>query len=473
MKICFLARDTYDRFAVSLYQNMASKHDCVDACFITTDSTETSIVRAEYPDAEVYETAIFIKQHYKECTIEKLSEYEKKYECAPIWKYIYSDRFLIYRKYDDAVAITAAYFMFFEELFKSGKIDYYYSEAIATLPCYIAYLVGKKLGVKYVSQMPARGNIDTTFHYFIYDEYMHNAGFDADYLKADYSAEEIKRADEFLEDYEKNDRTPPSASLVNAEPRIGIYDFLRIFKRIIKSFDPRFNDPCSYMYYKGYKEYTATWTRWYRYKKIKKQYRQPDLSKKYVYYPLHYQPEATTCVCAEKYEKQLFFIDSLAKSIPADTVLYVKEHYALLGHRDLSFYSELKKYPNVVLISPFVSSRKLIENSECVVTLAGTVGYEAMLLRKPVILAGETVYDNAPGVIKINDIYGKYIDCLEMWKKPQREEVIKYLCECFRSYSKGNAYAQNFLEGLDDTIDDLADSLYKYLAGLADEQVAK
>lgn len=86
-----------------------------------------------------------------------------------------------------------------------------------------------------------------------------------------------------------------------------------------------------------------------------------DYSKKYVYYPLHYEPEASTLVCAVKYEKQLFFIDSWAKSLPADTVLYVKEHYAVLGHRELTLYKELKKYPNVVMIDPWESSRKLIK----------------------------------------------------------------------------------------------------------------
>lgn len=464
MKICFLARPSFDKFSVGLYKNLASKHDDVEACFITTDPGETKYVTEHIPGAEVYETAPFIREHCKECNLSALMEFEKKYDCSPIWKYIYSDRFLINREYEDAVTVTTGLFMFFESIFKSGKVDYYYTEAIATLQCYIAYIVGKKYGVKYVSQMPARGSIDTTYHYFISDEYMHNAKLSKDYLGIEYSSEEIERADKFLDDFENNDRTPPSASLVKVEPRLGLRAFYGIAMRFIKSFDPRFNDPYSYMYYKGYKEYTAIWGRWYRYNKIKKQYHQADLSRKYVYYPLHYQPEATTCVCAEKYEKQIFFIDSLAKSLPADTLLYVKEHYTLLGHRDLSFYRELKKYPNVVLISPFESSRKLIENSVCVATLAGTAGYEAMLLRKPVLLAGDIVFDTAPGVIKVGDVYGNYIESMNNWKQPSRDDVIKYLCECFRSYSKGNAYAQNYLEALDATVDDLSDSLYEYLA---------
>ena len=61
----------------------------------------------------------------------------------------------------------------------------------------------------------------------------------------------------------------------------------------------------------------------------------------------------------------MFFIDSIVKNLPADTLLYVKEHYAFLGSRHLNFYKEINKnYPNVVLIDPFISSRDLILESE-------------------------------------------------------------------------------------------------------------
>lgn len=464
MKICFLARPSFDRFSLALYKNMASKHNDIEACFITTDKLETQYIKNNLPAAEVYETASFIRTHSEECNLERLIEYERIYDCSPIWRYIYTDRFLIYRDYNDVITITTGLFMFFESIFQGGKIDFYYSETIATLQCFIAYLVGKKYGVKYVCQMPARGSVDTTYHYFVFDEYMHNARFDDNYLNNNYTEDELERAEKYLSDFEKNDRRPPSANLVKVVPRIDIIAFGMVVKRFIKSFDPRLNDPYSYMYYKSYKRYTRIWANTFRYWKIKKYYHYADLSKKYVYFPLHYQPEATTCVCAEKYEKQIFFIDSLAKSLPADTLLYVKEHYEQLGHRELSFYKDLKKYPNVMLISPFESSRTLIENAEVVVTLTGTAGYEAMLLRKPVILAGKIVFDNAPGIIRTDDIYGNYLECLRKWKQPVREDIIKYLCECFRSYALGNAYAQNVSKLIDENIDYLGDELYNYLS---------
>lgn len=468
MKVCFLARPTFDKFSVALYNNMKLKHQDIEALFITADHVESAYIKREISDAEVYETAIYIRKKWADCSLEKLIEYENKYDCSPIWKYIYSDRFLIYRSYDDAIRITTALFSFFEELFSDGKVDFYYSEAISTLQCYIAYIVGKKYGVKYVAQMCARGSLDSSFHYFIYDEYMRNARFHDDYENIEYSDDEKKRAEEYLTNFEAYDCPPPSAKTVISKPRITVKMVGDLAKGAVKFFDPRLNDPYSYMYYKGYWNYTRSWKYWYRYQKIKKYYKTADYSKKYVYYPLHYQPEASTCVCAEKYEKQIFYIDSWAKSLPADTVLYLKEHYALLGHRDLSFYEELKKYPNVILISPFESSRKLIENAYVVTTLTGTAGWEAMLLRKPVILGGSIVFDNAPGIIKTDDIYCNFIRYMKEWKKPSRKDIIQYLCECFRSYSVGNAYTQNHYEYIPDNIDDLGNSLYEYLSSHGD-----
>ena len=269
-----------------------------------------------------------------------------------------------------------------------------------------------------------------------------------------------------MTDFEKKDSKPPAMQFVKTKPRVDKDYILSPFRYIKGRIDPLKNDPYSYMYYKSYERALNPIVFYHRYQKLKKYFKEPDYSQKYVFFPLHYQPEGSTCVCAKKYEKQLIFIDAWAKSLPADTVLYVKEHYTLLVHKELSFYKELKKYPNVVLINPWVNSRKLIENAEVVTTLTGTAGYEAMLLRKPVIIGGNAVYWNAPGVVNIKDVYGNYLETINGWKKPEREEIIKYLCALFRSFHKGNAYCQNYPELIKDNIDLMVDSLYEKLKNL-------
>lgn len=472
MKICFLARPSYDRYSVAILKTLRSKYDkSIEGFFITTNVSETKYIEQNIKNVTVCETSKYLQENWTRFTKEKLIEYEAKYDCSPIWKYIYTDRFLVNRDYDYVVKVTVGLFSFFENIFANNQIDFYYSETIATLQCFIAYIVGKKYSVRYIAQMCARGPLDSTYHYFVREEYQYNSKLEKNYLNVEYSDEEIKAADAMLKEFEEKDCPPPAMQRVRTKPRIDRQFILAPFKYIRNRFNKEYNDPYSYMYYQSYKGCLDPIVFYIHYQKCKKYYREADYNQKFVYYPLHYQPEASTCVCAQKYEKQLFFIDSWAKSLPADTVLYVKEHYALIGHRDPHFYVELKKYPNVRLINPWESSRKLIEKSVAVTTLTGTAGLEAMLLRKPVFVGGNAVYETAPGIIKVEDIYGNYIDNIKNWRQPSREEIIKYLCACMRSYSKGNAYAQNFYQLIDDNIDDICSSLYNELVMELKEKV--
>lgn len=470
MNICFLARPSFDRYSVAIINNLRNRFDAdIGGYFITTNQRESQYIKDNVENPHIFETSTYLKEHWEEATLEKLIAYEKKYDCAPIWKYIYSDRFLINRDYDYCIKVTVGLFSFFEEIFSNYDIDFYYSETIATLQCYIAYLVGKKNEVKYICQMCARGSLDSTYHYFVREEFQYNSRLDANYLNVDYSDNEVAFADRILKEFEGIDCPPPAMQTVRTKPRLDKSFWLAPIKYLLRRFDRIYNDKYSYMYYKGYNNALDPVVFYFHYLKSRKYYRDADFNKKYVYLPLHYQPEASTCVCAEKYEKQLFYIDSWAKSLPADTVLYVKEHYALIGYRDPNFYTELKKYPNVVLIDPWESSRKLIEKSVAVAALTGTAGLEALLLRKPVFVCGNAVYETAPGIIKLDDIFDNYVQNIEVWKKPERSDIVKYLCACIRSYDKGNAYAQNFYELIDDNIDAICESLYRELKRIMEE----
>lgn len=461
MNICFLARPSFDKYSVAILKNLREKYDSgIGGFFITSNGSESQYVKENIDGITICETSAFLKKNWNKFSKNHLVEFEKKYNCSPVWKYIYTDRFLVNRDYNYVVKVTVGLFFFFEEIFSNNKIDFYYSETIATLQCFIAYLVGKKYGVKYIAQMCARGSLDSTYHYFVKEEYQYNSKFNINYKDIKYSKEEWHFADSILKEFEERDCPPPAMQMVRTKPKIDKQFLLAPIKYIRGRLDKELNDPYSYMYYKGYKDSLNPIVFYLHYHKCRKYYKEADFNEKYVYFPLHYQPEASTCVCAQKYEKQLYFIDSWAKSLPADTVLYVKEHYALLGHRDPHFYVDLQKYPNIKLINPWESSRKLIEKSVAVTTLTGTAGLEAMLLRKPVFICGNSVYENAPGVIKQDDIFGNYVDKLIEWKQPVRDEIVKYLCACIRTYSKGNAYAQNFYNLIDSNIDDICNSLY-------------
>ncbi len=71
----------------------------------------------------------------------------------------------------------------------------------------------------------------------------------------------------------------------------------------------------------------------------------PRNNDKYVFFPLQTQPEASTSVRAKWFVNQLDLIEKIAKSLPCDYKLYVKEHRRNYSKRPSGFHKEIKKYP--------------------------------------------------------------------------------------------------------------------------------
>lgn len=136
----------------------------------------------------------------------------------------------------------------------------------------------------------------------------------------------------------------------------------------------------------------------------------PDLNKKFVILPLHYQPEMTSNPSGDIFADQMLCVEMLAKTLPNDYLIYVKEHRSQFyahteGHtgRIREFYDDLDAYPQVCLIPLDFDIFKLIKNSQAIATVTGTAGWEGMVLGKPVIIFGLSWYEKYDGVLKITD----------------------------------------------------------------------
>lgn len=115
-------------------------------------------------------------------------------------------------------------------------------------------------------------------------------------------------------------------------------------------------------------------------------------SSRFAYYPLHVDPEASTIVSAPMYTNQLAVVEALAKSLPLEMTLLVKEHVPMLGQRPPGFYARIKSMPGVILVSPFERSLHLIKRAAFTCVINGTPGWEAILLGKPAIVIGQPHY---------------------------------------------------------------------------------
>lgn len=129
----------------------------------------------------------------------------------------------------------------------------------------------------------------------------------------------------------------------------------------------------------------------------------PIAAEKYVYMPLHLIPESSTFTLAPFYVNELSIIEAVSKSLPAGWWLYVKEHPAMLGEREVKFYKEVNRLPNVKMVqfNYYDDPKPWIVNSQGVVTISGTTAFEAALLGKPSAVFADISFKLIDGVTRV------------------------------------------------------------------------
>lgn len=123
--------------------------------------------------------------------------------------------------------------------------------------------------------------------------------------------------------------------------------------------------------------------------------------KKFVYFPLHLQPELSTMTLGGEFVDQMLAIECLRALLPDEWWIAVKENPMQTAYaRGALFFARLAKLPNVAYVEKTVDTFDLIEKSEFCATVTGTVGFEALTFGKRVLVFGQAVYKDFPGVIQ-------------------------------------------------------------------------
>lgn len=127
---------------------------------------------------------------------------------------------------------------------------------------------------------------------------------------------------------------------------------------------------------------------------------------RFVFFPLHAEPEVSLSVLAKQYQNQIEVVRNLARQLPIDYKLVVKDHPRNYGRRSLRYLKKLMEIPNVEVVHPSINSIEIIRRCEQAIIISGYVGFEAILLRKPVITLGKTLLNILPSpiVTKVNNI---------------------------------------------------------------------
>lgn len=120
-----------------------------------------------------------------------------------------------------------------------------------------------------------------------------------------------------------------------------------------------------------------------------------------VVYPLQYEPEASLLYFAPHVVSQISFVEAVLKALPDNRLLWVKEHPNQFGALDAKAWRDLKRRcSNLRFIHGRQNGRELIKRSSLVVTISSTMGMDALLLGRCLLVAGKVFFDRFTGAIR-------------------------------------------------------------------------
>lgn len=158
---------------------------------------------------------------------------------------------------------------------------------------------------------------------------------------------------------------------------------------------------------------------------------------KYFLFAANYQPERTTIPDAGKHWHFEQIITDISQKLPDGVKLLVREHptiFTLPGkvhfrgslYRTKQSYEIISKLPNVIIASCKTDIEPLIKNSVAVISLTGTVAYQANMAGKPAFLFGSRWFSRSKSIHRYENheslntfiksaLNDEYTDNLEDW----------------------------------------------------------
>lgn len=339
---------------------------------------------------------------------------------------------------------------------------------------FVLYQLAKLHGIKTVMHTPLRGIADRLI---FFDDFLHYGNLVNAYRDAKRKAIELKDlGDNFRLAYEmQHDKNADSRPIWQKTSRIPEIEYSlksfpgikRIMRNIIRGTFLKTAHAYIAMLFSRYEvESLEPIIRsgfgmrldFYKWKKIRDSFKReykaletfPDFSKKYVYIPLHNQPERSTSAMGGYFTDQIHLVETVAHALPEDWVIYVKENSLQwkmprthLG-RYSGYYHNLVKIPNVFLVPAETSSFDLIDNSQAVATITSTAGWEAILRGKPALVFGAVWFMHCDDAFRVKNSH----ECREAFLKIKNgyirdaKEVFRFLYALERVSVRGH-YRRN------------------------------
>lgn len=164
---------------------------------------------------------------------------------------------------------------------------------------------------------------------------------------------------------------------------------------------------------------------------------------KFLYFPFHVPMDMALTIRTPEYFDQYTLLDFLAKNIPKEYKLAVKEHPAQIGSLDRNRLRNLLTYnENIVLLRSSINTYDILEKASMLITINSKSGAEALLSGKKLLVIGDAFYNTSDIATYENHLKLIPNTILEILKSnpPQEENVVEYFQNVWDSSCPGELY---------------------------------
>jgi len=340
----------------------------------------------------------------KKPDLQYLAQIEKKYK-FDLWKIIYSDiHFYKYNEYykftyDEILVIIEQECKFFEKILDQTNPDFFAIRITDLSNGQILKKICVAKGIKVLMLGQTRFENRLT----ISEEYDYSEFSKKSDIKDEKSFKDLREAIEIISSSQSSFRK----NFRNSK-KIWIKGALKYLSLIINSeYRDYYSNYGKFLSKVIYLEGTFPLKLRYRKKFIDNNFSTNlDYNQNFIYFPLSLDPERSTLIPATFYTNQLEVITNIAKSLPIDFQLFVKEHpmQKILAWRNIEFYKKIMELPNVTLVHPSISQENILKHCKMLITIAGTSGLEAALYEKPSIVFSDVIYASLPSVYRLKNL---------------------------------------------------------------------
>lgn len=356
----------------------------------------------------------------------KLDKYEKKLGDPLLWNAIVADRRIYYGKkyaytqdyksrfdFQRMLSILQVGLERMEKLFDDVQPDFIVSFQCVTIGEYLSYLMAKHRNIPVLNLRPTR--IRNLFYagesVLEPSESLRNSyqGFLIRDLGDSLERETAEYINEVRQSHSMYEGVLPVSLIPRDLAKRGKKGFKlnrikRLFKLLQEEYSLRYGQDKYDTHLSGFigPNVRVRIIQPYRTKRMNRQFsniyvKAEDLSSlDYAFFPLHTEPEIVLSVYCKPFLNQIEAIRLFSHNLPVGMKLVVKEHPWAIGKRPLSYYRKILDIPNVLLAYPGLKSRELITHARLVSIIAGSIGFEALILKKPVVMLGHAPFEFLP-----------------------------------------------------------------------------